>query len=171
MAEPDHARYVRIALEQARHAPAIPTNYRVGAALVDESTGEVLATGHSLESPGNTHAEQCALQKFAARHNLPEDRVGEVLPSQAVIYTTMEPCVERLSGNLPCVDRILRTRGESGRGIIKVYSCIKEPDTFVKGNSGRFKLESQGVECVYLEGFQEECLEVATAGHVKSEDK
>lgn len=168
MSSPDHSYYVRLALEQAKLSPPKPSNYCVGAALVDEATGDVLATGYSLELPGNTHAEQCALQKFATSHKLPEERIGEVLPPQSVIYTTMEPCIERLSGNLPCVDRIIRTRGGNHTGISKIYSCIKEPDTFVKGNSGRAKLESAGIKCIYLKGFEDESLEVATAGHEKA---
>ncbi|EXJ93740.1 hypothetical protein A1O1_02133 [Capronia coronata CBS 617.96] len=75
----------------------------------------ILSTGYTLELPGNTHAEQNALAKLAARHNLPESQVGEcpefLEPGvQVVLYTTLEPCAKRLSGNLPCVERILGTR-------------------------------------------------------------
>lgn len=157
--------FMRLALDEARKSPPKPSNFRVGALLVNESTGQILATGYTLELPGNTHAEQCCLQKLASQHGLPEERVGEVLPAGSVVYTTMEPCVERLSGNLPCLQRILRARKNGEASIVKVYCGVKEPDTFIKGNSARSQLDDAGIECVYVSGFEEESLEVATAGH------
>jgi len=159
------AQYMRLAIDEARKSPPKPTNFCVGALLVDEERDEVLATGYTSELPGNTHAEQCCLSKYAAKHGVPEDRVGEVLPPGAVIYTTMEPCNLRLSGNLPCADRILQTQTEGKGGICKVYSGVKEPEKFVGENSGRAKLESHGVQCIYISGFEDEVLKVATAGH------
>ncbi len=161
----DHAHFMQLAINEARKSPPKPSNFRVGAVLVDEDSAEILSTGYTLELPGNTHAEQCCLQKYAARYGLPDARVGEVLPARTVIYTTMEPCVERLSGNLPCVDRILRTQTDAKGVITKVYSGVQEPDTFVKKNSGRARLESNGIECVHVPGFEQEILLVATAGH------
>lgn len=163
----DHEKYMHLALNEARKSPPRPTNFRVGAVLVNGTTGEVLSTGYTLELPGNTHAEQCALSKFAQLHNLPFERVGEALRPElaAVIYTTMEPCVERLSGNLPCVDRILQTQTIDCGGIRRVFTGVKEPDIFVKGNSGRAKLERAGIQCILVPGFEKEALEVAKAGH------
>ncbi len=161
----EHAWFMQLALDEARKSPPKPSNFRVGAVLVDEYSAQVISTGYTLELPGNTHAEQCCLQKYAARFRLPEERVGEVLPAHTVIYTTMEPCVERLSGNLPCVDRLLRTQTDGKGGITKVYSGVQEPDTFVKKNSGRARLESNGIECIHVPGFEQEILVVATAGH------
>lgn len=158
---------MRLALEEAKKSPPKPSNYCVGAVLVDEANGEALATGYTLELAGNTHAEQCALQKYAQAHGLPEERVGEVLPAQTVIYTTMEPCTLRLSGNLPCVDRIIRTRVDAEPRIKKVYLGVKEPEKFVGENKGRAKLEGAGIECTHVPGFEEEILKVATAGHEK----
>lgn len=163
----DYSAYMRLALAEAKKSPPKPTNFCVGAVLVDESDGSILATGYTLELEGNTHAEQCALQKFASAHNLSEERVGEVLPEHVVIYTTMEPCGVRLSGNLPCVDRILRTKS-AGKGIRKVYLGVKEPEKFVGENVGRAKLEEQGIECVHVPGLEEDILAVATAGHEKA---
>ncbi|KAF2460412.1 cytidine deaminase-like protein, partial [Lineolata rhizophorae] len=166
--------YMRLALALARKSPPKPTNFRVGAVLVDESANAVLATGYTLELPGNTHAEQCCLAKHAAAHGVAEERVSEALArggdgdAVIAIYTTMEPCAVRLSGNVPCVDRIVRTRGEDRKGgIAKVYSGVEEPEKFVGENKGRARLEACGIECVHLPGFEEEILEVATAGHEK----
>ena len=83
-----------------------------------------------------------------------------------VLYMTMEPCVKRMSGNESCVDRILKLRDEGGRrGIIKVYVGAREPDTFVKENDGLKRLEENGVEWELVDGFEEEIIRVATAGH------
>lgn len=163
--KPDHANYMRLALDQARKSPPKSTNYCVGALLVDEARDEILSTGYTLELPGNTHAEQCCLSKLASQHGIPEEKVGDVLPPTAVIYTTMEPCNLRLSGNLPCADRIVQTKVNGQGGICKVYSGVKEPEKFVGENSGRTKLENHGVQCIYVTGFEDEVLKVATAGH------
>jgi len=104
--------------------------------------------------------------KLAQAHSLPEERVGEALPPNTVIYTTMEPCNLRLSGNLPCADRLIRTRGKDGeQKIKKVYLGVKEPEKFVGENAGRKKLEEHGIECVHVPGLEEKILSVATAGH------
>ncbi|KAI0579409.1 Cytidine and deoxycytidylate deaminase zinc-binding domain-containing protein [Pyrenophora tritici-repentis] len=162
----DHLQYMRLALDQAQESPPKPSNFRVGALLVDADTGDILSRGYTLECEGNTHAEQCCLLKFAQEHGLPEERVGEALPSNTVVYTTMEPCNLRLSGNMPCADRIIRTKGKDGeQRIKKVFLGVKEPEKFVGENEGRKKLEEHGIECVHVPGLEERILNVATAGH------
>jgi len=159
--------YMRLALDQAKKAPPKPTNFCVGAVLVSPSSKpQILALGHTMELPGNTHAEQCALQKIAEAAGLPEGEAGKALPNDTVIYTTMEPCNMRLSGNAPCVDRILQTR-QWGGGIQAVYLGVKEPEKFIGENQGRKKLEDAGVRVIHLGGFENEILQVATAGHEK----
>ncbi|KAL9053103.1 MAG: hypothetical protein Q9162_004967 [Coniocarpon cinnabarinum] len=167
-----HDDYMNLCLELASKSPPKPSNYRVGAVLVAEATNTILSTGYTLELPGNTHAEQCALSKYAEQHGIPEERVGEALMGDlsTVIYTSMEPCIERLSGNLPCIDRIIRTREVNHNGgIRKVYTGVKEPDTFVQKNEGKAKLEAAGIEVTHVSGFEQRTLEVATAGHEKEE--
>ncbi|CBY00431.1 similar to CMP/dCMP deaminase zinc-binding [Plenodomus lingam JN3] len=164
----DHMQYMRLALDQAEKSPPKPSNFRVGALLVNADTGSILSRGYTLECEGNTHAEQCCLLKFAQAHDLPEDRVGEALPPNTVIYTTMEPCNLRLSGNLPCADRIIRTKSKDGEASIKkVYIGVKEPEKFVGENQGRAKLEANGIECIHVSGLEERILGAATAGHEK----
>jgi pyrimidine deaminase RibD-like protein len=165
-----HLTHLRHALTLARNSPPLPTNFRVGAVLVSSRTNTVLSTGYTLELPGNTHAEQCCLAKLAAARDVPVERVGCVLPpaEETVLYTTVEPCAVRLSGNESCVMRILGTRGEGGRGIGRVVCGVREPDTFVGRNVGRGMLEEKGVEVVFVEGMEEEILEVAMAGHGKT---
>ncbi|MCJ1408089.1 hypothetical protein MMC19_002162 [Ptychographa xylographoides] len=157
--------YMRMALALAEKSPPKPTNFRVGAILVDEERNEILSTGYTLELPGNTHAEQCCLQKIAAARGISEDKVGDVLPKGTVIYTTMEPCGMRLSGNLPCIDRILMTRKGPNGGIVKVYHGVQEPETFVGQNTGRSRLEAAGIRCIHVAGREDAILEVAIAGH------
>lgn len=159
----DHEAMLQYCLELAEKSPPQPTNFRVGAALVRLEHGEVTANGFTLELPGNTHAEECCLQKLSQEHNVTEEKLAEASLSPHAIYTTMEPCSERLSGKLPCVERILRQRN----WIKKVYVGVQEPDTFVKANAGRRMLEEAGIEVIHVTGLEEKILSVATAGHVK----
>ncbi|KAL2150777.1 hypothetical protein VTH82DRAFT_7340 [Thermothelomyces myriococcoides] len=159
----DHEGYMRLALEQAQKSPPKSTNYRVGAVLLDSAANEVLATGYTLELPGNTHAEQVCFMKLAQKHGVPEEDLRGVLPAELVLYTTVEPCSRRLSGNLPCVERVLRLAGS----IRAVYVGVTEPDTFVAENTGKRTLEAAGIPVVHVGGLEKEILEVATAGHVK----
>lgn len=150
-----HRKYMELALEMANKCGETQTQFNVGAVLVN--TGEILATGHSRELPGNTHAEQCALEKYFEQTGKRE------VPPGTEIYTTMEPCSLRLSGNLPCVDRILET------SIKTCFVGVVEPDIFVKNNSGYSKLTEHGVEYIHIPGYEERCLEIAKKGHEKIE--
>ena len=166
----DHKAFMEYAIEIARRSPPMPDNFCVGGCLVDEDSGKIISTGYSLElpgdrpnDPGKTHAEHCCFIKVADEHKVTEARIGEVLPPNTVLYTTMEPCNSRLSGNKPCVDRII---GLSG-AVKTVYVATQEPDTFIVANSGRKRLEEAGVKMVFVEGLQDRALEVAMAGHDK----
>ena len=161
----DHAAYMQIAISLAKKSPPKPTNFCVGAVLVDADTNIILSTGYTLELPGNTHAEECCLKKFAAERDVTDDAVGTQLPSNTILYSTVEPCFLRLSGNTPCVDRIINTRGKVGQGIRRVYSGVREPENFVGVNAGRAKLEENGIECLVVPGFESRILSIATAGH------
>ena len=158
----DHVGYMRYALSLARQSPPKPTNYRVGAVLLDARANTVLATGYTLECEGNTHAEQCCFIKLSEQYRVPEDRLADVLPMHTVLYTTVEPCSKRLSGLLPCVERILRL----GTAIKTVYVGVQEPEKFVGENTGRKMLEDAGIMVVPVQGMETEILEVATAGHI-----
>src|ERR1700756_81083 len=110
-----HRSFLRQALSLARISPPKPTNFRVGCVIVSYPTTSepaVLSTGYTLELEGNTHAEQNALSKLASQHNIPESRLADLLTPDlnATLYTTLEPCGLRLSGNIPCVERIIATR-------------------------------------------------------------
>ncbi|KJX95908.1 cytidine and deoxycytidylate deaminase zinc-binding domain protein [Zymoseptoria brevis] len=169
----DHTHYLHLCLAQARLSPPKPTNFRVGALLLSPSTSsEPLITGYTLECPGNTHAEQCCFIKLAAKSSCPVEELGWHLPKDTVLYTTMEPCVRRSVGNASCVERVLGLKGRDGRVVVRrVVVGVREPEVFVGVNEGRGALEQAGVEVVVVEGLEMEILEVATAGHVKEEEK
>jgi pyrimidine deaminase RibD-like protein len=170
----DHLSFLRQALDLARKSPPKSTNFRVGALLVsypdnDASSAKVLSTGYTLELEGNTHAEQCALAKLALEHSIPESLLCTVLTSEAnvTLYTTLEPCGVRLSGNTPCVQRIIATRNPSHSigGIRKVIFGAKEPGTFVKDSESCRMMTEAGIEWQFIEGLENEILAVAKEGH------
>lgn len=161
----EHIEYMRFALSLAKKSPPRPTNFRVGAVLVDEEANRILASGFTLELPGNTHAEQCALRKYSDANHIAEDDIGTILPMHTVLYTTMEPCQTRSTGNVPCVDRILGIPPGDAQGIKTVYIGVKEPDTFITANAGQSRLEQAGIVCVHVPGLEEEILRTATTGH------
>lgn len=152
-----HRKFMELAIEMANKCGETQTQFNVGAVLVVD--GEVISTGHSRELEGNTHAEQCALEKYY------EKTGSRTVPKGTEIYTTMEPCSLRLSGNLPCVDRILETC------IKTCFVGVVEPDIFVKDNTGYQKLTEKNVEYIHIPGYEEKCLEIAKKGHEKIEQK
>ncbi|GAA5878286.1 hypothetical protein JCM16303_002716 [Sporobolomyces ruberrimus] len=161
---PVHVDLMRKALAVARESVYIPSAFCVGCVLTTSSARPtcpslVLATGYSRELPGNTHAEESAFEKFLViSDKYSEDWKRELL-EDGNCYTTMEPCSKRLSGNVPCVERIL----ESGVG--KVFIGVEEPKDFVECEGTRL-LREKGIE-VYLvvdpndPTLGQECLNVA----------
>ncbi|KAL5343960.1 cytidine deaminase-like protein [Aspergillus crustosus] len=177
-----HLQYLQKCLSLAEKSPPRPTNFRVGAILLSRKEGdlsteqdETLSTGYTLELPGNTHAEQCCFSNYASAHSVPDDRISEALPEtegrKLILYVTMEPCGNRLSGNLPCVQRIIQTRDNGRRGIQKVYFGVKEPGTFVGESEGCKLLTEAGIEWQLVQGLEREILTVATAGHENREEE
>ncbi|EDO18422.1 hypothetical protein Kpol_1032p14 [Vanderwaltozyma polyspora DSM 70294] len=146
-------KYMELALEEAKKCPPTKTAFSVGAILANGT--EVLSTGYSRELEGNTHAEQCALEKYFTKIGKREVPLGSVL------YTTMEPCSYRLSGNKPCLERILDAKGRIG----SVFVGVLEPDTFVKNNVSFDTLTSNGIDYIQIPGYEEECINAARKGH------
>jgi pyrimidine deaminase RibD-like protein len=177
-----HLAHLAQALDLARLSPPKPTNFRVGCVIVSygpdrpaDGGGQILSTGYTLELEGNTHAEQCALTKLARQHGLDdESRLHEldVLAAErnVTLYTTLEPCGLRLSGNKPCVERIIDTR-RNGAGVTKVIFGAREPGTFVQDSKSLQRLDEEGVPWEYLPGLEEEILNVAMEGHKKKQEE
>ncbi|BGP53893.1 hypothetical protein JCM8202_006086 [Rhodotorula sphaerocarpa] len=167
----EHVRFMRLALAEARKSVYIPSAFCVGAVIVSSaahptSPSEPIATGYSRELPGNTHAEQCALDKLPAAKvgsgstsTAPENATADDLLEGASIYTTMEPCSQRLSGNVPCVQRILAT------GIKRVFMGVEEPKDFVECEGTRLLREAGREVYVVVDPTDPElgetCLKVA----------
>ncbi|KAK6505308.1 hypothetical protein TWF481_007214 [Arthrobotrys musiformis] len=151
-----HRHFMELALEEARKCIPSQTAFSVGAVLVDSTTSpyRIVATGFSRELEGNTHAEEVCFKKVAVGSSPPGSGTDYTL------YTTMEPCSERLSGKKPCVDRIL----EFGR-ISTVYIGCREPSTFIQENTAVQRLLERGIRYLPVEGMSCECQEVATRGH------
>lgn len=99
--------------------------------------------------------------KLAGFHSTIEEGLSDVISTPHALYTTMEPCFKRLSGKLPCVERVLRQKS----WIAEVYVGVHEPETFVGKNPGREMLEKAGIKVYSVPGFEKEVLEVATSGH------
>jgi diaminohydroxyphosphoribosylaminopyrimidine deaminase/5-amino-6-(5-phosphoribosylamino)uracil reductase len=121
----DH-RFLREAIELSRHCPPSSSAFSVGAVIVG-ADGAVLATGYSRESDSHDHAEEAALAKLA----------GQPLP-EATIYSSLEPCLRRLSRPRSCCALI------TAAGIRRVVLAWREPPLFVEGGGAAW-LEGRGV--------------------------
>lgn len=149
------AKWMRKAIQLAWKSNPVESAYCVGCVLVDPETDECVSTGYSREIKGNTHAEECALRKY--RQN---NRANKMLD----MYTTMEPCSERLSGNIPCCSNII------GSNLVRrVYVGAAEPEALVLCHGVRI-LQEAGIEVLSLhdEGriLKEDCL--APNAHILS---
>jgi diaminohydroxyphosphoribosylaminopyrimidine deaminase/5-amino-6-(5-phosphoribosylamino)uracil reductase len=119
-------RFMRTAIELSRRCPPSDTAFSVGAIIVG-ADGEVLAAGYSRESDPHDHAEEAALAKLAGRE----------LPG-ATIYSSLEPCLHRLSRPRACCELIMAA------GLSRVVLAWREPPVFVPGGGAGW-LESRGV--------------------------
>lgn len=147
----NNIKFMKLAISEASKCEDTKTAFSVGALLVNNN--QILSAGYSRELEGNTHAEQNCLTKFFENN--------DEIPKNSDLYTTMEPCSLRLSGNLPCCDRILEYKDS----IKNVYVGVLEPDTFVKKNIGLQKLEENSINYIKIPGFEEQILKIAFKGH------
>ncbi|KAG6898367.1 hypothetical protein C0992_009042 [Termitomyces sp. T32_za158] len=167
----EHLDFLRLALLEAEKCLPTTTAFCVGCLLVarwpdDRSSPVILATGHSRELPGNTHAEANAL---ANAQKLSGDELSALFPSvppiglesvltHVDVYTTLEPCSVRTSGLAPCADALIEAK------IKRCYIGAGEPDDFVNCQ-GALKLKNAGIEVVWIDDLKEECLQAARRGH------
>lgn len=132
--------FLRLAIELSKSAEPRPASYRVGALIVQN--GVELSRGFSLEMGEGTHAEQNALSKLGADHL-----------SDLTLYSSLEPCSERLSGKTTCTARIIEAR------ISRVVFALKEPAIFVKCQGERF-LKEAGIAVLVLDELAEQVREI-----------
>ncbi|ETW03327.1 hypothetical protein, variant [Aphanomyces invadans] len=128
-------RFMRLAIAQAHLSPPTESAYCVGCVVVKDD--RVISTGFSRELPGNTHA--CALLKL------------DMQASGTELYTTMEPCSVRLSGNKPCVESCIAAN------VSRIVIGVMEPSKFVQCEGVRL-LREQGIQVDLLVGLEAECL-------------
>lgn len=125
MADQNHERHMRRALELARHSIALASpNPHVGAVVVG-AKGEIVGEGfHTYD--GVKHAEVLAVEQSGEHARC------------ATLYLNLEPCSH--SGRTgPCVDAVIRA------GIARVYAAMADPNPLVSGR-GFERLRAAGVE-------------------------
>ncbi|UZJ56617.1 hypothetical protein CBS101457_005937 [Exobasidium rhododendri] len=141
------------ALQSASKCDETTAAFSVGCVIALSSSGDVLSTGYSREEPGNTHAEEVALNRLIREQRKSDS--SEVL--ELDLYTTMEPCSTRLSKKASCVERVLDFNalrlGRDGKTlrIVRIFQGVREPEDFVKCVGTRL-LESNGLEVVTVTG-------------------
>lgn len=142
--DPIHLSNMIKALKLASQCDATNAAFSVGCVITISSTGQVISSGYSRQLPGNTHAEEVALSDIGTSSKAASTRTY----LQLDLYTTMEPCSERLSGKAPCVQRILdfneakHTYDNSVLRIHRIFQGVQEPDDFVKCAGTRILQES-----------------------------
>ncbi len=125
------------AINAARNAPPSDKAFSVGAVVV--LADEIICTGHSRELADNMHAEEVCIAKLSTM-NLDHTKL--------VMYSTMEPCGERLSGKNCCANLIIDSK------IPRVVVGCLEPATFIKSTQGIKKLKSNNIQVTTLPGLQ-----------------
>jgi pyrimidine deaminase RibD-like protein len=133
------------AIELSRKCPVSDSAFSVGAVLVIPEAGgpgRVVATGYSRERDPHDHAEETALAKAArAAGSLAAAGLGG-----ATIYSSLEPCLRRLSRPRSCAELIVAA------GIRRVVLAWREPPVFVPGGGAEW-LAGQGVTVAELAGL------------------
>lgn len=127
------ADWLQAAIEMSRRCPATDSAFCVGAILVSES-GQVIAQRYSRQSDPQDHAEEAALADAAAS--------GADLRG-ATLYSSLEPCLRRVSRPASCADLILRS------GVRRVVYAWREPPIFQPGGGAAW-LEEHGITVIEL---------------------
>lgn len=124
----------------------------------DEDIGEsavtlVAGTAATGAAVGGYGSGRCS-NSSSADNNRNSNRSDRKLKSRRkwIMYSTMEPCSTRLSGNRSCSDRLIAS------GIRQVYVGVREPDHFVKTVVGVENMVEKGIEVIHIPGLEDECL-------------
>eukprot|EP00924_Labyrinthula_sp_SR-Ha-C_P002893 snap_masked-scaffold_13-processed-gene-10.25-mRNA-1 protein AED:0.08 eAED:0.16 QI:0/0/0/0.5/1/1/2/0/183 len=134
------------AISEARRCKSVESAYNVGCVIQTTGNSDFpIFVGYSREIEGNTHAEQVALQKL--EKHLSETNTS---PLRLSLYTTMEPCSKRLSGNKSCTNRIMEFNIKyQGKVFIEtIIIGTKEPSNFVHCEGIKI-LEENGLKIEY----------------------
>ncbi|KAE8211272.1 hypothetical protein CF327_g4957 [Tilletia walkeri] len=180
-ADEEHYRHMLHALQLADKCIPTTTAFCVGCTIyTQDSPASLLSDGFSRELPGNTHAEQCALDKIVAECVVKKSEDGEVMKLD--LYTTMEPCSKRASDPKGCAQRIIEfnssahIHSKTGKRlrVERVFQGVREPTDF-QLCEGQRMLRDAGVEVhtvlppptggVGREWLERECLRIAKKSH------
>ena len=132
-----HLDFMEEAINSAQKSPISNKAFSVGAVVALD--GIILCTGYSRELNDSMHAEEMCIAKLAELN---------VDHSKLIMYTTMEPCGERLSGKKCCADLIIDAR------IPTVVVGALEPKVFIKFTKGIEKLKQKHIQIIMLPEFQ-----------------
>ena len=120
-------------IELSKRCTATNSAFCVGAIVVSGS-GQMIAQGYSRRSDPRDHAEEGALADAACTG---ADLTG------ATLYTSLEPCLRRVSRPVPCAELILRS------GIRRVVFAWRETPIFQPGGGAAW-LEERGITVIEL---------------------
>jgi diaminohydroxyphosphoribosylaminopyrimidine deaminase / 5-amino-6-(5-phosphoribosylamino)uracil reductase len=121
------------AIELSRRCQPTDAAFCVGAILLSAS-GQVIARAYSRQSDPKDHAEEAALADAAAS--------GADL-NGATVYTSLEPCLRRVSRPASCAQLIL------GSDVRRVVYAWREPPIFQPGGGAAW-LAEHGVTVLEL---------------------
>ncbi len=135
--DPDADRHwLNTAIELSRKCPVSESAFSVGAVLVS-AAGNPIATGYSRETDAQDHAEEVALGRAA----------GAELDA-ATLYSSLEPCLRRLSRPVSCAEMI------AASGLRRVVIAWLEPAVFQPGGGAAW-LEDRDITVVHLSDLAE----------------
>lgn len=116
-------------------------SFKVGCVLVRDQDNKIISTGYSIPSKNpikksskNLHAEQICISNAKMNNKF-----------TYTLYTTMEPCGNRLSSNKTCVDYIINSP------IKTVVIGMKEPNTFINKPCGMEKLKLHNINVIMMD--------------------
>lgn len=155
MLENRNDQFMMLAVAEGKKCVSSDKAFNVGAIITRtvQEKEKIVSAGFSREIEGNTHAEECALLKsnivnsdFITTRSMDDCSQGAV-KDNCTIYTTMEPCSIRTSGNRSCTSRIIAS------GIKKVVIGVKEPSNFVKCE-GIDLLQKSGIKIEFIDTIE-----------------
>lgn len=126
------------AIELSKRCPPSESAFCVGAILVSGS-GQVIAQGYSRQFDPKDHAEEAALAEVA----LCNVTAAGMDLSGATLYTSLEPCLRRVSRPVSCAELIVRS------GVRRVAYAWREPPIFQPGGGAGWLID-HGVAVIEL---------------------
>jgi pyrimidine deaminase RibD-like protein len=117
MKKHDDTYWLNLAVTLSKKSKPAKVGFCVGAIIVDQNN-EFIAEGYSRETDLDKHAEEIAIEKA---------NLANCDLNHATLYSSLEPCGERLSGRKTCVDFIIENH------IPRVVFGAYEPSLYVEG--------------------------------------